>query len=116
MKITILTLFPEMFVGPFEHSIVKRAKEKNLVEIDFINIRDFGEGSHKVVDDTEYGGGIGMLMKVDVVHQAILNAKCKEQSAKCKEKIVLMSASGKIFKQAAAKQYANLDHLILICG
>jgi tRNA (guanine37-N1)-methyltransferase len=114
MKITILTLFPDMFAGPFDLSILKRAKEKGLVEIEFINIRDFGEGKHKIVDDTEYGGGIGMLMRVDVIHQAINHAKALTPSEKTK--IVLMSASGKTFKQETAKQYSKLDHLILICG
>jgi tRNA (guanine37-N1)-methyltransferase len=75
MRITILTLFPEMFAGPFDHSIIKRAKEKGLVEIEFVNIRDFGEGPHKIVDDTPYGGGIGMVMRVDVLHKAIEYAK-----------------------------------------
>ncbi len=116
MKITILTLFPEMFTGPFDHSILKRAKEKGLVEINFVNIRDFGAGKHKMVDDTPYGGGVGMVLKVEVVHEAIEDAKCKVQNAKCKERIVLLSASGKTFKQSVAKEYSQLDHLILICG
>ncbi len=120
MKISILTLFPEMFAGPFDHSIIKRAKEKGLIEIEFINIRDFGEGKHKMVDDTEYGGGIGMLMKVDVVHKAIQHAKETfsetSNNETMKQWVVLMSASGKTFKQELAKQYAQLDHLIIICG
>lgn len=120
MKISILTLFPEMFAGPFDHSIIKRAKEKGLIEIEFINIRDFGEGKHKMVDDTEYGGGIGMLMKVDVVHKAIQHAKETfsetSNNESMKQWVVLMSASGKTFKQELAKQYAQLDHLIIICG
>lgn len=127
MKISILTLFPEMFAGPFDHSIVKRAKEKGLIEIEFINIRDFGEGKHKIVDDTEYGGGIGMLMRVDIIHQAIKHAKesFPQQSnnettlpagRQVKQWVVLMSASGKTYNQSVAKQYSQLDHLILICG
>ncbi len=116
MKISILTLFPEMFAGPFDHSIIKRAKERGLVDIEFVNIRDFGIGKHKMVDDTSYGGGIGMVMKVDVLHRAVQNAKCKTQSAKCREKTILLSASGKQFKQQTAQEFSNLDHLILICG
>lgn len=139
MKISILTLFPEMFAGPFTHSIMKRAQEKGHLEIEFINIRDFGEGKHKMVDDTPYGGGVGMVMKVDVVHKAIEFAK--EQNTKRhsgeerlqnlktdKEddvrdsgqarmtKVVLLTASGKLFKQQTAREYSKLDHLILICG
>jgi len=114
MTITILTLFPEMFAGPFDHSIVKRAREKNLVTINFVNIRDFGVGTHKMVDDTEYGGGIGMLMRVDVLHKAIEHAKTLTNAEKTK--VILMSASGKVFKQHRAKQFSELDHLIILCG
>lgn len=124
MRVTILTLFPEMFKGPFDHSIVKNAIEKGLVEINFVNIRDYGIGKHKMVDDTEYGGGVGMVMKVDVLCNALQSAKCsirraqdkKVQSAKCKERIILLSATGKTFNQKIAKEFSQLDHLILICG
>lgn len=120
MKITILTLFPEMFAGPFDHSIVKRAKEKKLIDINFVNIRDFGIGPHKMVDDTEYGGGIGMLMRVDVLHEAIKQTKetfVKQSNTETmQQSVVLLSASGKQFKQATAKQFSQIDHLILICG
>ncbi|HSA84283.1 MAG TPA: tRNA (guanosine(37)-N1)-methyltransferase TrmD [Patescibacteria group bacterium] len=120
MKISILTLFPEMFAGPFDYSIVKRAKEKGLVEIEFINIRDFGEGKHKIVDDTEYGGGIGMLMRVDIIHKAIQAAKNsfsqQSNNETIKQSVVLLSAAGKTFKQTQAKEFSKLDHLILICG
>src|SRR5256885_13621610 len=112
MKISIITLFPEMFAGPFDHSIIKRAKEKGLVEIEFINIRDFGIGSHKMVDDTAYGGGVGMVMRVDVVHQAIEHAK--KNGPDGKTKIVHLTASGKPFTQTNAKAFSQLDHLILI--
>jgi len=120
MKITILTLFPEMFVGPFDESIIKRAKEKNIIEIDYVNIRDFGIGSHKMVDDTPYGGGVGMVLKVDVLHKAIEHAKnnFKQQfnNATIQQLVILMSASGKQYKQQTAKEFSKLDHLILICG
>jgi tRNA (guanine37-N1)-methyltransferase len=115
MKISILTLFPEMFAGPFDHSIIKRAKEKGLIEIEFINIRDFGIGMHQMVDDTPYGGGVGMVMRVDVLDKAIQKAKGENDKGEA-TKVVLMSASGKPFKQRDAKRYAQLDHLILICG
>lgn len=123
MKITILTLFPDMFQGPFDHSIIKRVKEKGLVEIEFVNIRDFGLGKHQLIDDTPYGGGVGMVMRVDVVREAIKKVTCNKQHVTgnvsrvtCHEKIILMTASGKPFKQAIAKEYSQLDHLILICG
>ena len=120
MKITILTLFPEMFSGPFDHSIIKRAQEKKLVDIELINIRDFGIGAHKMVDDTPYGGGIGMVLKVDVVHQAIEHAKTnftkQSNNQTSKQFVLLMSASGKPYKQAMAQSYTQIDHLILVCG
>ena len=113
MKITILTLFPEMFTGPFAYSILKRAQEKGLVEIELVNIRDFGEGKHKMVDDTSYGGGVGMVMKVDVLHRAIEHVRKKDAK---NQKVILLSASGKPFKQETAAEFSQLDHLILICG
>lgn len=120
MKITILTLFPEMFVGPFDHSIIKRAKEKNLIGIEIINIRDFGIGPHKMVDDTPYGGGVGMVLKVDVLQKAIEHAKTsfskQFNNETMKQLIILTSASGKSYKQETAKQYSQFDHLIIICG
>lgn len=120
MKISIITLFPEMFEGPFAHSIVKHAQEKNLVSIEFINIRDFGIGSHKTVDDTPYGGGVGMVMRVDVVHAAIEHAKenfnKQLRSKTSNQLVILMTASGKKYTQVKAKEYASLDHLIIICG
>lgn len=105
-----------MFKGPFDHSIVKRAGEAGKVEIDIVNIRDFGVGRHKVVDDTPYGGGTGMVMRADVLYDAIESIKGKVLSIKSDTKIVLLSASGKVFNQSAAKSFSKLDHLILICG
>jgi tRNA (guanine37-N1)-methyltransferase len=120
MRISILTLFPEMFMGPFDHSIVKRASEKGLVEIRYLNIRDFGIGTHKMVDDTPYGGGVGMVMRVDILHNAINHAKetfsQQYNNKTIKQSVILMSASGNSYKQESAKQYSKLDHLILVCG
>jgi len=115
MKISILTLFPEMFLGPFDHSIVKNAKEKKLVDINFVNIREFGVGSHKVVDDKPYGGGHGMILRVDVLEKAISKTK-DENLDKKSQKIILLSPHGKTLNQKKALELANLKHLILICG
>ena len=114
MKISIITLFPDMFKGPFDHSIIKRVQEKGLVQIEYINIRNFGIGSHQVVDDTPYGGGVGMVLRVDVVHDAIKHAKKLFPAENTKT--VLLTASGKTFTQEVAAEYAKIDHLILICG
>lgn len=115
MKISILTLFPEMFSGPFEHSIIKRAVENKLISIKFINIRDFGIGKHRTVDDTPYGGGNGMVLRVDVLKKAIDSAKDKKIDSK-KEKIILLSAHGKTFDQKVALRFSKLKHLIIVCG
>lgn len=112
MKISIITLFPEMFVGPFDQSIIKRAIEKRLVEINFVNIRDFGIGKHKIVDDTPYGGGKGMLLRVDVLENAIESTKNKNKG----EKVILLSAHGKKFNQSISKKFSKLSHLIIVCG
>lgn len=115
MKISILTLFPEMFEGPFDYSIIKNAIDKKEIDIEFINIRDFGIGKHKVVDDKPYGGGYGMILRVDVIDAAIAKTKDKNLDTK-KQKVVLLSPHGKTFNQRKALELSNLKHLILICG
>ncbi len=113
MKITILTLFPEMFEGPFSYSIIKKAREKKFAEINFLNIRDFGLGSHKLVDDTPYGGGKGMILRVDVLDKALRKVKSKKFK---RERVILLSPQGKTYNQRVAESLAKFDHLILICG
>lgn len=115
MKITILTLFPEMFQGPFSESIIKRAQEKESVKINLVNIRDFGIGRHKIVDDKPYGGGIGMVMKVDVIASVIQSVKDKALTPE-KQKIVLLDPRGKQFNQPIAHSFSQLEHLIILCG
>lgn len=115
MKITILTLFPEMFAGPFSESILKRAQEKGLLEIHLVNIRDFGEGKHKVVDDHPYGGGVGMVMKVDVLAKAIQAVKDPNLSIN-QQKVVFLDPRGGVFQQKTAQAFSKLEHLILLCG
>ena len=109
-----------MFSGPFDHSIIKRAKEKKIVAIELVDIRNFGIGIHKMVDDTPYGGGIGMVMRVDVLHKALEFTKTsflqQTGNKSAKQYVVLTSASGKPYKQNDAKHYSQLDHLIILCG
>lgn len=108
-----------MFQGPFDYSILKRAQKKNQLSIDFINIRDFGIGRHKIVDDKPYGGGVGMVLRVDVIDKAIENAKCSADggsNAKCNERIILTDPRGERFNQQKAREFSALDHLILIAG
>lgn len=115
MKISIITLFPEMFNGPFEHSIVKRAIEKKIIDLNLVNLRDFGIGKHKTVDDTPYGGGNGMVLRVDVLEKALESTKIKKFN-KSQQKVILLSAHGKQFNQEISRNYSKLKHLIIICG
>lgn len=101
-----------MFEGPFSHSIIKHAIQKKIVEIEFVNIRKFGEGKHKLVDDKPYGGGTGMIMRVDILHKALLSMQTKARG----EKSILLTPQGKTFVQKDAIKLSKLSHLILICG
>ncbi len=114
MQLSILTLFPEMFQGPFEASIMKRAREQGLLTIELVNIRDYGIGKHKTVDDTAYGGGPGMVMRVDVLHRALEETKAKYRSLRSYS--ILLSADGTPFSQPKAIACSKFEHLILVCG
>lgn len=114
MLFSILTLFPPMFAGPFDFSIVKRAAEKSKVKINFVNIRDFATDNYKTVDDRPYGGGVGMILRVDVVDRALEYAKCQLPSAKTYT--ILLDPRGRQYYQAKARELSSYDHLILICG
>jgi tRNA (guanine37-N1)-methyltransferase len=110
MKIDILSLFPEMFVSPFNESIIKRAREKGLLEINLINIRNFASGKHQQADDYPFGGGAGMVMKADVVVPAI--ESCKNQDSW----LVYMSPQGRPLNQSRVEELGQKSHLILLCG
>ncbi|OGG30134.1 tRNA (guanosine(37)-N1)-methyltransferase TrmD [Candidatus Gottesmanbacteria bacterium RIFCSPLOWO2_01_FULL_46_21] len=114
MQIKILTLFPEMFAGPFEYSIIKRAQEKKIVSLDIINIRDFALDRYKTVDDHPYGGGQGMIMRVDIIDSAISNVK--SQISNKKFKTILLDPIGIPYTQKKAQELSELDNLILVCG
>lgn len=113
-----------MFEGPLNCSIIKRAKERKLVDIEISNIRDFALDKHKTVDDRPYGGGVGMVMRVDVIDRAMSNVKCPacaeasagRQMSNVKERTVLLNPKGKLFDQKTARRFSKLEHLILICG
>ena len=102
-----------MFKGPFDSSIIKNATDKKKVSIEYVNIRDFGIGKHKTVDDTPYGGGQGMILKVDVLEKAISKTK---NTAWKKQKVVLLTPEGKTFNQKIARELSKLKHLIIVCG
>jgi tRNA (guanine37-N1)-methyltransferase len=103
-----------MFRGPFDQSIVRRAKTDKHITISTINIRDFALDSHKSVDDHPYGGGHGMVMRVDVVDRALLDAK--NRHADLVTRTILLDPQGIPYKQSMARQLSTYEHLILICG
>ena len=109
MNFDVLTLFPEMF-DALNASIIGRAKEKNLININLINIRDFSKERHKKVDDTPYGGGAGMVIKPDCVYDAFQSIEDK------KGKVIYMSPQGKKLDQKKVEELAKEEHLIILCG
>ncbi len=115
MKIDILTLFPEMFKGPFEESIVKRAQEKGLVEIKIHNLRNWAIDKRGTIDDRPFGGGTGMIMRVDAIDRA-LSVISHQSSVISKSKVILLDPAGKPFNQKKALELSKLNRLILICG
>ena len=114
MRIDILSLFPEMFGGVFGCSITKRAIEKNILDKQITNPREFAFNKHNQVDDTAYGGGAGMVMKPEPLFRAVEDVKAKTQIEN--SKVILMCPTGKVFTQEKAKELANFDQLIFICG
>jgi len=119
MKIAIITLFPAMIDGFFDQSIVKRAQEKELVEINLVNLRDFALDSYGTVDGRPYGGGAGMILRVEPIHKAILQISNGQFSIFRKDprsKIIVTSPRGKIFNQQKAIEYSKLNNLIIIAG
>ena len=109
MKFDVLTLFPEMFES-LNQSIIGKGKEKGLIDINLVNIRDFSKNKHKQVDDTPYGGGAGMVMKADVVYDAYKSLNIT------KAKVIYMSPQGKVLNQSKVQALAEEEHIILLCG
>lgn len=113
MKISILSLFPEMFHGFLQHSILKRAQDNEVVSFQLVNFRDYTDDKHNNVDDYPYGGGAGMVLKAQPIFDAV-DALTKE--AEKKPRVILMCPQGKPFTQSDAEELANEDQLIFICG
>lgn len=110
MKLDVITIFPSMFDGPFSESIIKRARERNLVEINVIDLREFTSDRHRTVDEKPYGGGAGMLMKPEPLFDAV--ESCRTE----KSHVVLLTPQGQPFKQSRAIEMAELEHIIFVCG
>lgn len=113
MKISIITLFPEMFTGVFEHGMMRKATEIGAASFTLINPREYGEGQRRTVDDIPYGGGDGMVMMAEPLAQAIETAKKDFKNSA----VILMTPRGQTFKQSQAKKLASTNQdLIIICG
>lgn len=108
MVFDILTIFPKIFDSYFEHSLIRHAKEKKLIKINIWDLRDFTKDKHRVVDDRPFGGGPGMVLKVEPIYRALKKIKSK--------KVVLLSPRGRRFNQKKAKELSQLKQLTLICG
>lgn len=119
MRINVLTLFPAMFQGPLTESILKRAQEEEKLEIVFHDLRQFGLGKYHQVDDSPYGGGAGMLMRVDVIASAlehIIESQMQKAKSKKKPHVIYFSPRGKKLKQADVEKLAKKEWLVLLCG
>lgn len=110
MKIDVLTLFPGMFAGPLDESIVKRARNAGRLDLGIHNLRDWTHDRHKTVDDRPFGGGPGMLLKPEPIFEAV------EQLANEQTKVVLLCPQGRQFDQSIARELSQVQHLLLVCG
>jgi tRNA (guanine37-N1)-methyltransferase len=110
MKIDVLTLFPAMFAGPLDESIIKRARQAGLLDLQLHQLRDWTHDRHKTVDDRPFGGGPGMLLKPEPIFEAV------ESLQREKTCVVLMSPSGRKFDQAIARELAQQEHLLIVTG
>jgi len=110
VKIDVLTLFPAMFAGPLDESIIKRAREAGLLDLSIHQLRDYAHDRHRTVDDRPFGGGPGMLLKPEPIFEAV------ESLASDQARVVLLSPSGRTFDQATAQELAKVEHLVLVSG
>jgi tRNA (guanine37-N1)-methyltransferase len=110
MKIDVLTLFPAMFAGPLDESIIKRAREAGLLDLKIHNLRDYAHDRHKTVDDRPFGGGPGMLLKPEPIFEAV------EKLARQRTRVILVSPSGRSFNQAIARELVQVGDLLMIAG
>jgi tRNA (guanine37-N1)-methyltransferase len=112
MRIDIITVLPELLVSPFEHSILKRAQNKGLVEINLVQLRDYATDKHKTVDDYAFGGGAGMVMKIEPIVACIDDLKSKRNY----DEIIYMSPDGELLDQPMANKLSTLKNILILCG
>jgi tRNA (guanine37-N1)-methyltransferase len=121
MHFDIVTIFPEFFTGPLDHGIIRRAREANLIEIAVRDLREFAHDRHRTVDDRPFGGGEGMVLKPEPLFEAVenilgSNTVPEAGTAPDGTAIVLLSASGKLFRQECARRFAKMERIVLLCG
>lgn len=122
MRFDIITIFPDIFDSYLDESIIGRAQKNGIVGIYVHNLRDYADDKHLTVDDTPYGGGAGMILKLEPVYKALTDIVGKNnlpyfrKSGKPKTRIILFSAKGKRYNQAKAREYSKIDKVVLICG
>jgi tRNA (guanine37-N1)-methyltransferase len=114
MKIDLVTIFPGILEGPFKESMIKRAVEKGLAEINLVDLRSYTHDRHRQVDDAPYGGGYGMILKPEPLFEAVEDLKAR--SGVESSMVILLTPQGRIFNQHIARELAGKEHLILICG
>ncbi|MBX7142141.1 MAG: tRNA (guanosine(37)-N1)-methyltransferase TrmD [Chitinophagales bacterium] len=112
MRIDIITVLPELLQSPFDHSILKRAREKGLLEVNLINLRDYASDKHKTVDDYQYGGGAGMVMMIEPIAKCIEDLKSQREYGE----VIYMSPDGELFDQKVANRISLLQNIIILCG
>ncbi|CAN5264574.1 tRNA (guanosine(37)-N1)-methyltransferase TrmD [soil metagenome] len=112
MRIDIISVVPDLLISPFDHSIMKRAKTKGLAEVNLINLRDYSEDKHKTVDDYAFGGGAGMVMKIEPIVKCIESLKAQRTY----DEIIYMSPDGELFDQPMANRMSAFKHLLILCG
>lgn len=118
LQFDILTIFPKMFDCYFNESIIERAKKKGLIKIKIHNIRDWARDKHHTVDDRPYGGGPGMILKVEPIYRALRALKIKNKKSKIRNKklVIILDPAGKQFDQRMAEKFAKLKRIVLLCG
>jgi len=112
MRIDIITCLPELLTSPFSHSILKRAQTKGVVEVHIQNLRDFGLGNYKQIDDTAFGGGAGMVMMIEPIDNCITQL----QSERTYDAVIYMTPDGEVFNQSIANRYSMFENIIVLCG
>jgi tRNA (guanine37-N1)-methyltransferase len=116
MKFKALTIYPQIFDSYLNEGILKRARDNQLLDFKTYNLRDWSTDNYQSVDDTPYGGGAGMLMRVDIIYRALQDIKKQTKVRKNKRKIILLAAGGKTWNQRLAREYSQLEEVIFVCG